>query len=215
MNSPRNTVAVRKQTRHPTSAALFQSLAPQKVIQQLPVQFASALAHEIRNPLANIQLAVEILKPTLCDQDQHLYLDFIMRGSERINEVVAELLASFRTGKRQKKHESVHKLLDEVLAMTGDRIALKNIKVRKDYSTVDCKVMMDKPKVIIALTNIIINAIDAMPAVNGQLILATKSINDKCVLEIRDNGIGISSIRCAMKNFSMEIPCASEKRLAR
>jgi signal transduction histidine kinase len=51
---------------------------------------------------------------------------------------------------------------------------------------------VNKQKIEIALTNIIINAIDAMHPENGKLKLITKSINGKCVIEIEDNGIGIS-----------------------
>jgi signal transduction histidine kinase len=71
---------------------------------------------------------------------------------------------------------------------------LKNITVRKDYSTLDCKILVNKQEIKIALANIIINAIDAMPSENGKLKLITKSINGKCVIEIEDNGIGISKV---------------------
>ena len=92
----------------------------------------------------------------------------------------------------QAEKHSIHQLLDEVLAMTEDRIMLKNIRVRKDYTTLDCKIWVNKEKIKIALINIIINAIDAMPSKKGKLKLVTKSINGKCIIEIEDNGIGIS-----------------------
>jgi signal transduction histidine kinase len=44
----------------------------------------------------------------------------------------------------------------------------------------------------IALTNIIINAIDAMPSENGELKLTTKSIDGKYIIQVEDNGCGIS-----------------------
>ena len=120
-----------------------------------------------------------------------MYLDIILRASDRINEVVTELLTSIRTEEKEPENQSVHELLDEALNMTEDRITLKNINVRKDYSTVDCTVRIDKPRILIALTNIIINAIDAMSAENGRLKLVTKSINNQCVIKIEDNGTGI------------------------
>jgi signal transduction histidine kinase len=51
---------------------------------------------------------------------------------------------------------------------------------------------MDMPKIKIALTNIIINAIDAMPSNGGELRLGTKLIKGRCAVSIQDNGIGIS-----------------------
>ena len=59
------------------------------------------------------------------------------------------------------KH-SICELLDEVLVMAEDRIMLKNITVWKQYAAQDCKVVLNRSNMKIALTNIIINAIDAM-----------------------------------------------------
>lgn len=44
----------------------------------------------------------------------------------------------------------------------------------------------------IALTNIIVNAIEAMAGVQGVLTLATKLVYGKYVIEVKDNGCGIS-----------------------
>jgi len=90
------------------------------------------------------------------------------------------------------KH-SLHQLLDEVLTLTADRIILKKIRVKKEYGVEDGKISVDKEKVGIALTNIIINAIEAMPAQNGELTLVTRSIGNKYVIEIADNGTGIKN----------------------
>ena len=76
--------------------------------------------------------------------------------------------------------------------MANDRIKLKNISVSKDYAIEDCKIVLNRPQMMIALTNIIINAIDAMESEKGELKLVTKSIAGKHVIEIADNGCGIS-----------------------
>ena len=52
--------------------------------------------------------------------------------------------------------------------------------------------MVDKLKLKIAFTNIIINAIEAMPAEKGVLRLVTRSAKGRPVVEIKDNGVGIS-----------------------
>ncbi len=180
-----------KQSSH-MSVNLFKSLIPPKIVQKKATPFASALAHEVRNPLTNINLAVEMLKSTLKEKDQHFYLDIILRGSGRINDLVTDLVTLCLGDHQQPGKHSIHQMLDEVLAMTHDRITLKNIRVTKNYTMMDCMVMVDKEKVKMALTNIIINAIDAMPAEGGLLKLVTRSANGKAVIEIEDNGIGIS-----------------------
>ena len=124
--------------------------------------------------------------------DQTLYLDIIMKASGQINDLITDLLRTPQSSEMQLEKYTVHQLLDEALALTEDRILLKNITVRKDYSTLDCKIFVNKLKIKIALVNIIVNAIDAMHPEKGKLKLITRSINGKCIIEIENNGIGIS-----------------------
>ena len=181
-----------KKLRSHQTAKPFKFLFPHKNVQKESNQLVSALAHEVRNPLATINLAVQILKSPNRVLDHKVYLDIILKASGQINDLITDLLTSWQPGERQLEKCTIHQLLDEALAMTEDRILLKNITVRKDYSALDCKILVNKEKIKIALVNIIINAIDAIHSQNGKLKLITRSINGKCTIEIEDNGIGIS-----------------------
>ncbi|MDP4149528.1 MAG: HAMP domain-containing sensor histidine kinase [Bacteroidota bacterium] len=152
--------------------------------------FASALAHEVRNPLSNIGLAVDMLRTPVSKEDQDLYLDIIMRGSARINDLVTGLLTGAHAGGEKPEKFAPGEMLDEALARSIDRIKLKNVLVVKEYTTHGCMISVDKDRMKIALTNIMINAIEAMPF-SGKLALSTRSENGVCYMEIRDNGIGI------------------------
>lgn len=160
--------------------------------EQQPLLFIATQAHEIRNPLTNISLAVEMLKRLVKEDAPQFYLDTIMRASLRVNELVSELISFGHTEAARTEDHSVHLLLDEVLLLAADRIALKNITVSKEFASYEDQRLFNKPKMKIALTNIIINAIDAMDGNEGQLKISTTTVNDKCVLEIEDNGCGIS-----------------------
>jgi signal transduction histidine kinase len=152
--------------------------------------FASALAHEVRNPLTNINLSIDMLNSAITDEELKIYVDIISRSSKRINHLINELLHQVIEEPETNRH-SLHQLLDEALTLTADRIMLKKVMVRKEYGAEDGKISVDKEKIGIALTNIIINAIEAMSEQNGELTLVTRSIADKYVIEIADNGTGI------------------------
>jgi signal transduction histidine kinase len=156
-------------------------------------RFASALAHEVRNPLTNINLSIDMLSSAITNNELTIYLDIINRSSKRINHLINELLRYQETEESETNKHSLHQLLDEVLTMTGDRILLKKIRVTKEYGVEDGKICVDKDKIGIALANIIINAIEAMPAQHGELTLVTRSIGNKYVIEIADNGTGIKN----------------------
>jgi signal transduction histidine kinase len=162
-------------------------------------RFASALAHEVRNPLTNINLSIDMLNSATTDRELKVYLDIILRSSARINYLINELLQYQEIEESGTNRHSLHQLLDEVLTLTADRILLKKIKVVKEYSVDDDKICVDKAKISIALTNIIINAIEAMSALDGELTLVTRSIGNKYVIEIADNGVGINNDR--LKNI--------------
>ena len=151
-----------------------------------------ALAHEVRNPLTNINLASVLLEATLKGPDQKIYLDIIKRSSIRINKLINDLLMYQQAEEAQAEKYSINELLDEVLEMTEDRITLKKIVVRKEYAAKDCKIVFNKPKMKIGLTNIIINAIDAMVPEKGELKVVTKSTRGRYIIRIEDNGCGIS-----------------------
>lgn len=154
-------------------------------------QFIAFLAHEVRNPLANINLSVEFLMVVLQNEQHKEYLDIIMRNSLRINDLITRLLTYKKPEKEEASH-SVKTLLNEVLAMVDDRLKLKSITVTKTFSADDFVIVANEAKMKIAFTNIIVNAIEAMPPAKGVLKLSGKYISGKYVIEIEDNGCGIS-----------------------
>ncbi|HSZ86763.1 MAG TPA: ATP-binding protein [Puia sp.] len=170
----------------------FNDNSPEVNNRSEPLEFTYTLAHEIRNPLSTINLAVDMLKLTNDEHEKKTCLDIIVRNSLRINNLLTDLLNSYQLDEIRLKKYSINQVMDEVLVIIGDRLTMKNIKVLKYYSTLDCKILLNKEKIKIALTNIIINAIEAMPLEKGQLKLVTKLINGKCIVEIEDNGSGIS-----------------------
>lgn len=158
----------------------------------ISTQFALILAHEIRNPLNNINLCVEVLELEMKDQRMAIYLDILRRNSVRINHLVDTLL-KYRQGEETtvEKH-SIHELLDEVLLMAADKISLRDIIVIKKYDEQDCLIAVSRQKVMIALTNIIVNSIEAMNGSERVLSIITISTKKGCTVRIEDNGCGIS-----------------------
>ena len=171
----------------------LQKPVPEKLVKINPGKFTTVLAHEVRNPLTNINLSVQMLEREIADERMKLYIAIIKRSSVRINELLNEVLTFEHEEDIPSERYNIHELLDEVLEMAGDRFVFKNISLSRQYDVADCEMMMKKLKLKIALTNIVINAIDAMPEKNGLLIVKTKSGDDYFTLRIEDNGCGIST----------------------
>jgi len=86
---------------------------------------------------------------------------------------------------------NINQLLDEALELAQDRIELNHIKVEKYYDKDICEIQVDKEKIKLAFLNIIVNAVEAMKNDTGILELRTFKQRNKCVVEIKDNGIGM------------------------
>jgi hypothetical protein len=65
---------------------------PTKTWRDRSARFASLLAEEVRNPLTNINLSIDTIKPIITDIKLNIYLDIISRSSTRINYLINEIL---------------------------------------------------------------------------------------------------------------------------
>lgn len=152
-------------------------------------RIARVMAHEVRNPLTNINLACEQLRAEVEDKDSEIFFSMIRRNSERINQLVTDLLATTRA-EFSFSPASINQILEASLELAHDRIKLNRIKVEKNYDENICSIPMDIEKIKIAFLNIIVNAVEAMGD-KGTLKIVTQNQEGKCVVKISDNGIGM------------------------
>jgi len=159
-------------------------------------RIARTIAHEVRNPLTNIDLAVSQLKTDInnLDENSTMLFDMINRNSKRINQLITELLNTTRFLDLNFENASVNDLLDSALDLAKDRIELNHVHIQKNYSDDLKYIAVDQSRIKIAFLNIIVNAIEAMEPDKGILQLITRSENNKCIVEIHDNGIGMDTI---------------------
>ena len=154
-------------------------------------RIARTIAHEVRNPLTNINLSIEQLKSEVPETETtELFFKMIIRNSERINNLVSDLLNSTRVTELKFEDANVNDILNESLKMAMDRIELKHIKVVRNYQRDICTIPADVQKIQVAFLNIIVNAIEAMDN-NGVLSLITSTEKGKCVVRIKDTGTGM------------------------
>ena len=155
-------------------------------------RISRTIAHEVRNPLTNINLATEQLRNEIsANEDANTLFEMISRNSNRINQLISDLLNSTRISELKYIESSINDVLDSSFEFASDRIELKQIKVIKDYGKDICPILVDQEKIKIAFLNIIVNAIEAMDD-HGTLHLSTETRNNRCVAKISDNGRGLA-----------------------
>ena len=186
---------------HPTVFGVIHDITKRRKIEQdlatseklaVTGKIVRMIAHEIRNPLTNINLSLEQMEAELpVELDMKMYVDIIKRNSDRIGSLITELLNSSKPAQLTVSKYSINKLIKETISLVNDRLILRNVKVNATYSPDICDITVDAGKLKIAFLNIIINAIEAMDESDGELNIATKMEDPFCVIEIEDNGHGI------------------------
>lgn len=149
------------------------------------------LAHEIRNPLNNINVSIEQIKAMVSADDVEL-LNIVQRGVRRIDDLINQLMDSSRYFKMKFGVMPLQTVLDKAIEEATDRIALKKISLQLDYAPQPATVLVDQDKIKIAFLNIILNAIEAMEEGKGILKLTVRSRPNVHEVVIADNGCGMS-----------------------
>ena len=156
-------------------------------------KIARSIAHEVRNPLTNLNLALEQLKDEIEEGNEmvELYADIIKRNADRIDQLISEMLNSSKPKQLNLKEEDLNHLVEETLQLTLDRLNLKKMRLSRHYEENIPPLMLDTDKFKMAILNILINAVEAMEEEKGVLDVRTFKDNGNAVLTISDNGKGI------------------------
>ncbi len=161
-------------------------------------RLAAGLAHEIRNPIASIRGAVEVLRQNLKPQgaDRRL-MDIVLRESDRLDGTITEFLEFSRPRRLQPALTDVTQMIDEVLLLIGQ--SGQGVRIVKEYPDGTVKAYVDAAQVRQALWNLCRNSLDAMPQGGDLRVVArlapAEGREQRTLIEIlvEDSGPGISS----------------------
>lgn len=155
-------------------------------------KIARSIAHEIRNPLTNLSLALEQLKDEVPEEvDADLYFDIIKRNAERINGLITDLLNSSKPKALNLVKTSLNDVILSSIELIKDRINLKEMQLDINLSKEIPDLHLDKDQLKTALLNLLINAIEAMKDGEGTLEISSWQ-EENIYLSVKDNGKGIS-----------------------
>lgn len=153
---------------------------------------ARSIAHEVRNPLTNIGLALEQFHSELPEgHDLDIYYDIIKRNVHRINELITAMLNSSKPSELDLQPQLLNQVIDEALAIAADRLRLQEVTLEKRYADELKPLPLDQEKIKMALLNIINNAIEAVPPQQGKIMIKTGEDARYQYVQISDNGPGI------------------------
>lgn len=141
--------------------------------------FSATLAHEIKNPLFGIRGSAQLLNKnfeTASRDDIKKYTGLIVDESDRLKNILDEMLNLTKPKKLILKKINIHEVLDKATALIGDgNIIIKNF----DPSLP--KVLADSAEITKVIINLIKNAIEASSESDGdkkQIRIVTEAVTD-------------------------------------
>ena len=167
-------------------------------------EMVAGLAHEIKNPLAGIQGAVDILiRRRAANDPEREALQGVRHEVQRIDATVRALLDRARprsiTPTRTSLIEVTRRAVDLARAQIVGKPALDKSRIQFEPPEDDIVITVDELQVEDAVLNLVINAIEAID--NDGLVVVSiriaentsdEALSDEAVIEVTDDGRGIS-----------------------
>lgn len=154
------------------------------------VELASAVAHNLRNPLASIRSSAELLEHTTPDPDTAEYSQDIVNAVDRANRWITELVRVSQAPNLKPESVELSELCNECLAEMGEEMARRHVGWTME-AQVAGTVVAHPAMLKQILVSIIANALDAMPD-GGELRIAWVHYGTLTGVRLTDSGTGIT-----------------------
>jgi signal transduction histidine kinase len=155
-------------------------------------ELAASIAHEVRNPLAGMKGALEVLRDELAVKPSNLEIvDELLAQIARLENLVKDLLTFARPSTVTPREFDLHELLDRLLRMYKDQADAAGITIHRIYGPATGRLQADPQQMEQVFFNLLHNAIQAMEE-GGTLTVTTQSGSAGISIAFRDTGHGVT-----------------------
>lgn len=176
----------------------YKKILQQKTISEIKTDFINNMAHELKTPVATINLALDFIKNPKTVQNEEIYTKYISMirfENKRILDQVQNVLEIAKLEKKQtnleKKPEDLHFIIEEALAHMSLIMEQNNGEFIKTFDAKKVKILANKNSFINLVINILDNSVkytEGIPKIN----IITENDEKNIILKVKDNGIGMS-----------------------
>jgi signal transduction histidine kinase len=158
-------------------------------------EMAAAVAHGLRNPLASLRAAAQLVRHRPEAPSSREHLDAIVEEVDRLDRRISHLLSFSRPAPFRPLRENIPRLVEGLLPAFSQLMRERGVELHLDLPNTLPDVRVDPMQLEQAVVEIVSNALDAMPSGGALRISATAdSTNDgasSVTLEVTDTGPGI------------------------
>lgn len=130
-------------------------------------EIASAVAHEVRNPLAGIKTMSQAIEENCDDNDENKeYIVRIIKQVDRLNNLLTQFFTYARPGKAQKEKVSIAYIVNEINQLLKVKLDSKRIVLEEEYADELPDIYVDRDQMEQVILNLMLNAIDAIDGIS-------------------------------------------------
>jgi two-component system, sporulation sensor kinase E len=152
-------------------------------------EMAAGIAHEIRNPMTTVQGFLQLTRNKV-DKLSTDIIDLMLEELNRANSIITEFLNLAKNKISVKKKQSLNAIIEALFPLIQAEALRSNKQLKLELE--ECPdISLDEKEIRQLILNIALNGLDAMNS-NGVLTIKTYKENETVLLQIKDQGQGIS-----------------------
>lgn len=155
-------------------------------------EIATRIAHEIRNPLSGIAVALENLKSGNIYGERDGRIQEIISEVGRLDNIIKELFQLAKPREVSLVSGNPNELVERVVGLTSPGAILKAIDIEVVPCPDDLEIVLDFELMEQVLMNLVINAIDSIDSPGGKITIRSYNSGDTFNIEVSDSGSGIA-----------------------
>ncbi len=152
-------------------------------------EMTAGLAHELRNPLAGVQMSLANLRGDLSDPDLVERLDLSISELERMTRLLNQQLSSVRHVPEPPRRVDLHTLVEDLLGLLRYQVP-SEIRLEAEVDP-DTRCRLPRDRLRQALLNLVLNSVQALAGKPGTIGVRVEHRGDRLVTEVRDDGPGL------------------------
>lgn len=138
-------------------------------------EMASMLSHQIRKPLSAISAGIQIVARKATDPDDKQTMQIVLDETERLDRLLQSVLTISKPLNLNRVPTQATEVLDNAITRWQGRAAQQRVRISKNYDTEIPSLLLDPLLFDQAISNLISNALDAMPH-GGELRVTMRKI---------------------------------------
>jgi PAS domain S-box-containing protein len=158
-------------------------------------KLAAGVAHEINNPLGVIQCYTDLVRDAVTDRETVSDIEIIAKHTRAAQKVVQDLLALSRPQKSITGTSDLNQVVTRAVGVFKAQAVARKVHIKTRLTDGLPQVACDGAVLEQILTNLWLNAVDALQESGDTIIIETRDVkNRQVMLRVADNGPGIPDI---------------------